>query len=207
MNDTSRERDLSARPSIGHRLRMRALAAGMRMFDVWSKTRHRFTHVEGLRVQTIDHVTLPCHDLRVAERFYVGVLGAHVMLRIDQDFLRKMGRPDAEIKNAVHLSLVFDGGPRVDLFEHAVGQPPLLAGHPHVAFRVSPDDLMRWRRRLEAHGIPSSGPQRLGPPGQASLYFNDPFGNHLELTALGCAEDIPVGPPDMAELEYAWRAE
>jgi len=30
-----------------------------------------------------------------------------------------------------------------------------------------------------------AGPTRPGPPGQASFYFNDPFGNHLELVTLG----------------------
>jgi catechol 2,3-dioxygenase-like lactoylglutathione lyase family enzyme len=198
-------REAATLNGLGRVLRMRAIAAGMQLFDAWSKARHRVTNLRGPRVRAVDHVTLPCHDLRLAEEFYVGVLGAHVMMRVDAAFLRRMGRPEDELKAGVHLSLVFDGGPRVDLFEHDVGQPPLLAGHPHVAFRVDPAELFEWKRRLDERGIPSSGPRRLGPPGQASLYFNDPFGNHLELTALGCASEIPAGAPDMASLKYTWR--
>ncbi|WP_437610109.1 hypothetical protein WMF20_01680 [Sorangium sp. So ce834] len=48
------------------------------------------------------------------------------------------------------------------------------------------------------------GPTRLGPPGQASLYFNDPFGNRLELVTLGFTGEIPVGAPDVSALEYTW---
>ena len=66
-------------------------------------------------------------------------------------------------------------------------------------------DLPKWRRRLAAEGVPIEGPLRLGPPGQASIYFNDPFGNHLELVTHGYVPDIPIGPPPMASLAYEWR--
>ncbi len=49
----------------------------------------------------------------------------------------------------------------------------------------------------------TDGPLQLGPPGQASLYFNDPFGNHLELECLGFSKPIPIRAPDMAQL--AWK--
>ena len=61
----------------------------------------------------------------------------------------------------------------------------ITEGHPHFAFHVSSGDLGKWQRRLTAVGIPFDGPLQLGPPWQASLYFNDPFGNHLELTCMG----------------------
>ena len=65
--------------------------------------------------------------------------------------------------------------------------------------------MLRWRERLNDAGVPTFGPTRLGPPGQASLYFNDPFGNHLELVTHGFVPEIPIGPPDMASLDYEWR--
>jgi hypothetical protein len=65
--------------------------------------------------------------------------------------------------------------------------------------------MLGWKKRLADHGVPTFGPTRLGPPGQASLYFNDPFGNHLELATLGFTAEIPVGPPEMAALAYTWR--
>jgi catechol 2,3-dioxygenase-like lactoylglutathione lyase family enzyme len=86
------------------------------------------------------------------------------------------------------------------LFQYGDGQPPPLSDHPHLALEVSPNDLLAWRARLEAAGIPTDGPRRLGPRGQASLYFNDPSGNQLELTALGFTGPLPVGAPTMAKL-------
>jgi len=184
--------------------KVRGAALGMELLNVYARARHRLGQLGGLRVRHVDHLTFPCGDLAVAEAFYVGVLGARVMMRVDEAFLRRMGRPAEDAARGKHLSLVWSGGPRIDLFESPVGQPPLLAGHPHCAFAVPPGDLPRWKARLAQHGVPTQGPNQLGPPGQASLYFNDPFGNHLELTSLGFTGDIPVGPPDMGALAYTW---
>jgi catechol 2,3-dioxygenase-like lactoylglutathione lyase family enzyme len=192
--------------STAHAVRFfRAKGTGVAMsaMNWWARTRHGLGL--GLKVRSLDHVTLPCHDLAVAEAFYVGVLGARVLMRIDEAFLRKVGRPDDAESGAIHTSVVFSGGPRVDLFIQASGQAPPQAGHPHHAFFVPPGDLLRWKERLAGAGVATFGPTRLGPPGQASLYFNDPFGNHLELVTHGFVPEIPVGPPDMSTLAYEWR--
>jgi catechol 2,3-dioxygenase-like lactoylglutathione lyase family enzyme len=174
----------------------------MRAMNAWARARHSFSF--GPHVRGLDHVTIPCHDLRVAEDFYVGVLRARVLMRVDKAFLRKVGRFEDADAGAIHTSVVFSGGPRLDLFIQAEGQPPQLAGHPHHAFAVSAREMGRWKKRLNDAGVPTFGPTRLGPPGQASLYFNDPFGNHLELVTHGFVPDIPIGPPDMASLAYEW---
>jgi catechol 2,3-dioxygenase-like lactoylglutathione lyase family enzyme len=184
-------------------LRAKGMSLGMSLFNAWARARHRLGF--GPRIVGLDHVTIPCRDLRVAEDFYVGVLGARVLLRIDEAFLRKVGRFADADAGAIHTSVVFSGGPRLDLFIQPDGQPPRLAGHPHHAFAISPGGMLRWKKRLRDAGVPTFGPTRLGPPGQASLYFNDPFGNHLELVTQGLVPDIPVGPPDMAALAYEWR--
>jgi catechol 2,3-dioxygenase-like lactoylglutathione lyase family enzyme len=172
----------------------------MRSFFAWHKLAHRVRAGFRLRVRRIDHVTLPCKDLAAAERFYVGLLGARIMFRVDEEFMKRMGRPPEEAARGTHISVVFDGGPRLDLFQYPEGQPPPLADHPHLALEVSPADMLAWRAKLEAAGVPTDGPRRLGPPGQASLYFNDPSGNHLELTALGFSRPLPVGAPTMQNL-------
>jgi hypothetical protein len=154
---------------------------------------------------------LRCDDHRCdgaagsASRSASTVLGARVLMRVDEAFLRKVGRSDVASSGAIHTSIVFSGGPRLDLFIQPEGQPPLSAGHPHHAFFVTPGELLRWKKRLGDAGVPTYGPTRLGPPGQASLYFNDPSGNHLELVTHGFVPDIPIGPPDMATLRYAWK--
>jgi len=77
--------------------------------------------------------------------------------------------------------------------------------HPHTAFKVrNAEDMLRLKEALTANGIPSYGPTRLGPPGQASVYFMDPFGNHLEFET-DSLPDVPVGPPDHSQLRYEWR--
>jgi catechol 2,3-dioxygenase-like lactoylglutathione lyase family enzyme len=184
-------------------LRIKGTSLGMAIWNAWARWRHwlRF----GPRLRGLDHVTVPCHDLRVAEEFYVGLLGARILIRIDEAFLRKVGRTADADSGAVHTSVVFSGGPRLDLFVQPGGQPPLTAGHPHHAFAIAPSEMLRWRARLNDAGVPTYGPTRLGPPGQASLYFNDPSGNHLELVTRGFLPDIPIGPPDMSALKYQWR--
>lgn len=69
-------------------------------------------------------------------------------------------------------------------------------------FNILTRHLLKSKARLEQRGVPSEGPLQLGPPRQASLYFNDPFGNHLELACLGFAHPIPVRPPVMTAV--AW---
>jgi catechol 2,3-dioxygenase-like lactoylglutathione lyase family enzyme len=204
-NDSTLATSAAARPD-GFALRvLRAKGAslGMRAMNAWARARHKLRL--GLNISALDHVTIPCRDLRVAEEFYVGLLGARVLVRIDEEFLRKVGRVEDAQAGAVHTSIVFSGGPRLDLFLQPEGQPTPLAGHPHHAFAVPAREMLRWRERLHRAGVPTFGPTRLGPPGQASLYFNDPFGNHLEIVTQGFVPPIPVGPPDMATLAYTWK--
>ena len=157
----------------------------------------------------VSHVTIPCRDLRIAEEFYVGLLGARVIIRIDAALRRAMGWTDADIdaKSADHLGITFgDHGTRLDLFEYPAGIPSADAPHhPHIGLTAPPEAFHAWRRRLLDHGVKVAGPTRLGRPGQASIYFNDPFGNHLELVTDGFVPEIPVGPPDMRTLAYEWR--
>jgi catechol 2,3-dioxygenase-like lactoylglutathione lyase family enzyme len=184
-------------------VRAKGVALGMGLFNTWARLRHRLGG--GLRVQHLDHITIPCDNLAVAEEFYVGLLGARVMLRVNEEFLRRMGREEDAEAGAIHTSVVLDRGSRLDLFVQPDGVPPATAGHPHYAFHVSPGEMLKWKARLNARGVPTFGPTRLGPPSQASLYFNDPFGNHLELVTVGFVPDIPVGPPEMTSLAYQWR--
>lgn len=146
------------------------------------------------RLAGIDHITIPVKDLDVAERFYAGVLGARVVARPDWEAVRS-GR-----NKAPHLSVMIGDGPRVDLFLQPYGQPELTQSHPHTAFRVrDAQDMLQLKEALAAHGVLTYGPTRLGPPGQASLYFLDPFGNHLEFETDNL-HDVPVGPPDHSKL-------
>jgi len=53
-------------------------------------------------------------------------------------------------------------------------------GPGHVCFRVAPDELPRWRERLEGAGLAIES-EIHWPRGGASLYVRDPAGNSVEL--------------------------
>ncbi len=191
---------------MGIWLRNRLIAWGFKGFVLWVRLRRRLAGLGRPRLGALDHITIPVHDLELARQFYCDVLGAAYLLRIDDETFKRFGRPPASNggEGSHHISVCLGGRTRVDLFLQHSGQPPRSAGHPHYAFEVRPRDLLKWQALLASKGIPTEGPLQLGPPGQASLYFNDPFGNHLELECLGFCKPIPVRPPDMAQL--AWRS-
>lgn len=163
-------------------------------------------------VQGVDHFTLPVRDMALAERFYIGLLGAELIMRVDEAFLNLVGGPMPPERRAelngpsspIHTSIRLGESPRIDLFLNPTHRPSLHP-HPHFAFGVRAEELVALGAVLNRAGVPTDGPRRLGPPGQASLYFNDPFGNHLELTTMGFFDPIPVGAPDMSRLDYEWR--
>jgi catechol 2,3-dioxygenase-like lactoylglutathione lyase family enzyme len=146
-----------------------------------------------------------------AEDFYVGVLGAKLERRMDRDaFLRhrpeRAAEADAE-NSPLHIAVTFGDEDRFELqlFVQPWRTQPVEQGHPHFALLVQPEDLLAFKHRLEAHGVPVDGPRRLGPPGHASLYFLDPFGNHLELATLEFNGETSFGPPNHAALPYSWK--
>jgi catechol 2,3-dioxygenase-like lactoylglutathione lyase family enzyme len=189
---------------MGKFIRHKVIALGFGLWT-WSVRARRVLGSLGRpRLRMLDHITLPVRDLDVAREFYCGLLGGAHLMRIDAAALQRFGRPPAERDGdgTYHDSVLLGGVTRIDLFLQREGQPGLTQGHPHVAFRVPPRDMPAWKRRLERAGVPTEGPLQLGYPGQASLYFNDPSGNHLEITCDGYAQDIPIRPPKLDGLAY-----
>lgn len=150
------------------------------------------------------HITLPVHDLALAERFYAGVLGASIVRRFDREtFLRfrpeRAGEVDAD-NSPLHLAVRFADGPELHLFLQKGRAVPTPAPHPHLAMNVDHDELDVFHARLHEAGVRTDGPRRLGPPGHASIYFADPFGNTLELVTMGYRGAVQDGPPDVSLL-------
>jgi catechol 2,3-dioxygenase-like lactoylglutathione lyase family enzyme len=163
-------------------------------------------------IECMSHLTLCVRDLQVAEDFYVGVLGATLVRRVDRAaFVRDRPERAAELDAAnspLHLALRFGDEDRFELqlFIQPWPAQPTEQGHPHLALHIRPHDVLAFKTVLEARGVPVDGPRRLGPPGHASLYFFDPFGNHLELESVGFDGPVAFGPPDHARLAYRWDA-
>jgi catechol 2,3-dioxygenase-like lactoylglutathione lyase family enzyme len=195
------------RPSWSARVRLKLTGFGVR--GLFGAKRLAYRVRPGPKLRHVDHITIPCADLGVAEAFYVGVLGAKVMMRIDDKMLQRIGWSHEQIEaaRAVHLSLTLQAGPRIDLFRYPEGKPrPDANMHPHIALMAAPEDYLGWKRRLEAEGVVTTEIMRPGPPGQASFYFNDPFGNHLEIITLGFVElALSPGVPDRSHLDYIWQ--
>jgi catechol 2,3-dioxygenase-like lactoylglutathione lyase family enzyme len=93
---------------------------------------------------------------------------------------------------------VFDGLPRSRPEPHGAAR----TAHPHLALRVDADELDAFTQRLRGAGVPIDGPRRLPPPGHASVYFSDPFGNTLELVTMGYGGGVAEGPPDVSRLGW-----
>jgi catechol 2,3-dioxygenase-like lactoylglutathione lyase family enzyme len=189
-------------------LRNQVVRLGFGAFCWMTRMKRLLRHLFEPRVGSLDHVTIAVRDLGVARRFYCEVLGAEHLMTVDDETFKRFGRPPAQNggEGSHHVSVYLGGTTRIDLFLQQTGQPALAQGHPHYAFRVPARHLLRWKDRLGQRGVPSEGPLQLGPPGQASLYFNDPFGNHLELVCLGFARPIPVRPPVMTAVAWASEA-
>ena len=161
------------------------------------------------RIDGFAHLTLPVHDLAVAEAFYAGVLGATVVRRLDRErflSLRPERAAEADADNSpLHLAIAFHDTPEVHLFLQRNRAVPVPPPHPHLAMNVEPEDLDVFIARLKAAGVKVDGPRRLGGPGHASVYFADPFGNTLELVATGYEGPVTFGPPDVSSLRPGGR--
>jgi len=159
------------------------------------------------RILGVDHITVPVRDMAVAERFYVDLLGAEVISRTSLASMQEaIDRGDSGAARRVHTCVRLGSGPQICLFLQGHGQPKVRQDHPHIALMVSSEDLLPMKEALRARGIPTDGPRRLGPPGSASLYFNDPFGNHLELCSRDFTGEAAHGPPDNESYAYdVWK--
>jgi catechol 2,3-dioxygenase-like lactoylglutathione lyase family enzyme len=189
---------------IETRLGKRLLAHGFNLQTFALRARRVVQAFGRPRLGVLDHVTIPVHDLDAARAFYCDVLGAIFCMKVDDETFRRFGRPPAPDggQGAHHVSVFLTGKTRIDLFLQSCGQASADLGHPHYAFNVPARRLLDWKRRFERHGIPHDGPLQLGPPGQASIYFNDPFGNHLEVVTLGFTGDVESRPPVMERLVW-----
>lgn len=159
-------------------------------------------------IEGVSHLTLPIQDLAIAEAFYVSLLGATLLRRMDRETFvearpERSGEADAA-NSPLHLALRMGDSPEIHLFLQRDRTAPSPPPHPHLALEVDADALPVFLARLQSAGVPTDGPRRLGPPGHASIYFADPFGNSLELACMGFEGPVAFGPPDMASLGHDW---
>jgi catechol 2,3-dioxygenase-like lactoylglutathione lyase family enzyme len=120
-----------------------------------------------LTLRRLDHFGVDVADLDRAERFYTGVLGMSVEMRLADQRLLRYGDG--------HCALFWKP-------DRPPGDAALLAnplGQSHHAFEVSWEDLQRAMRQFREQGIPHHPPVDWGD--HLCFYFLDPDGNLLEL--------------------------
>lgn len=133
-------------------------------------------------VQSMSHSAICVHDLKQAEDFYCGILGAHPHAGVN--FITE----DTIKGRSVHKSVVLeDYLIALALAGDFMPMPPddqLRGAHGfRHAFTISKDRFNTTVGVLKQRGVPFLGPvehPEKGPFGQ-SIYFKDPSGNFLEV--------------------------
>jgi glyoxylase I family protein len=141
-------------------------------------------------VKRLHHAAFRCRDARETVDFYVDVLGLKFSHAMGEDHVPSTGAYSPHI----HIFLQMEDGSCIAFFEvpkdkgnmKDLEMPEWVQ---HFAFKVeSVDVLLAEKERLEGLGIDVLGPTN-HDDFILSIYFFDPSGHRLELTADTCEED------------------
>ena len=141
-------------------------------------------------VKRLHHAAFRCRDARETVDFYVDVLGLKFSHAMGEDHVPSTG----EYSPHIHIFLEMEDGSCIAFFEvpkdkgnmKDLEMPEWVQ---HFAFKVeSVDVLLAEKERLEGLGIDVLGPTN-HDDFILSIYFFDPSGHRLELTADTCEED------------------
>jgi glyoxylase I family protein len=137
----------------------------------------------------LHHAAFRCRDARETVDFYTSVLGLRFTHAMGEDHVPSTGKYSPH----VHVFFEMEDGSNIAFFEcpqdegEASGRDPRTPGWiQHFAFEVdSVGTLMKARDELEAKGLAVIGPIN-HDDFITSIYFFDPSGHRLELTARTC---------------------
>ena len=141
-------------------------------------------------IKRLHHAAFRCRDARETVDFYVDVLGLKFSHAMGEDHVPSTGAYSPHI----HIFLEMEDGSCIAFFEvpkdkgnmKDLEMPEWVQ---HFAFKVeSVDVLLAEKERLEGLGIDVLGPTN-HDDFILSIYFFDPSGHRLELTADTCEED------------------
>ncbi|MGX9134904.1 VOC family protein [Rummeliibacillus sp. JY-2-4R] len=128
-----------------------------------------------------------------------GLYEAHLPvknLEISIDFYQKIGLKLAWRDENTAFFWLEEGASWLGLWEGDEYQTPYHPSLRHIAFRVTYEDLkmsLQWLESIQVEVVPFGRRTSIEPfirpnQGNASVYFNDPDGNSLELM---CFVDVP----------------
>ncbi len=164
-----------------------------------------------LRLQELDHFTVPIRDFNVARKFYSEVLGGIVTQ--EPLWYRVASESRKGIAAGAHAAVqLFAGAGHLVLYYQPWGQPGPHQVHPCRVFAAhSPEQMDELIVRLEHVNVPYVLMTPQTAPGavkaRARLYFRDPDGNQLsvECTSYPMSDRVHVGPFDSSLQAYQWR--
>ena len=119
------------------------------------------------RLTRLDHCSIPVGDVAQAEEFYGDVLGLVPIPRPD------FGFPGAWFDAGGGLAVHLTTGA-----ELRGEDSPVRPNEAHLAFRVDDSDAML--EHLNSHGV-SVWELPNSPAARRQIFFNDPWGNMLEM--------------------------
>ena len=160
-----------------------------------------------LRLQHLDHFTVPVRDFNVARKFYCEVLGGVVT----QEPVWYRAASNSRTSGHACVQL-FPGAGHLVLYYQPWGQPGPHQVHPSRVFAVhSPEQIDQLIMRLERVNVPyvlmtpQAAPGAVKAP--ARLYFRDPDGNQLSVacTSYPLSDGVHVGSFDSSVQSYRWR--
>lgn len=127
-----------------------------------------------LSPKAVLETSLYVDDLENAVAFYENVLG---LRKIDDGYFAGNRGAALQVGSGASVLLLF----RAEITRRGGELPTHGAiGPGHAAFRVEPEELVSWRRKLQEHGVAIEKEFAFGDH-PASIYFRDPAGNSLEL--------------------------
>jgi len=130
-----------------------------------------------MKLKGVDHLAFVVSDLERSVKFYQEVFDGEVGRS------RGLSEKDKAANRSRH-TLVKVGNFGFDLFQMVPGDPPKTdTRHLHFAFEIDPTDLDKVQEQLKRLGVPFDGPKAHGGGSGLSVYFNDPDGYQLEVTA------------------------
>lgn len=137
-----------------------------------------------MRIKGLHHIAYKCGDPEATRRFYEDVLGLPMTMTVEANTVPSTGGPAVTY---FHFFFEMADGSSIAFFDFADDQAPLPSPNVpawanHLALQVDTlEELRDWHRRLTEAGIDVAG--ELDHEFVRSIYFFDPNGVRLELTA------------------------
>lgn len=139
----------------------------------------------------LHHAAYRCRDARETATFYTEVLGLKFSHAMGEDHVPSTGKYSPH----VHIFFEMEDGSSIAFFEcprdpgnvRDMESPDWIQ---HFAFEVQDvDTLLQAKAALQARGLEVVGPTN-HDDFIASIYFFDPSGHRLELTARTCRDEV-----------------